>query len=37
MLIFKKTDYRYEEGKNFALITFKNDEVQSKESNLGIK
>ncbi len=37
MIIFKKTDYRYEEGKNFALITFKNDEMQSKESNLGTK
>ena len=35
MLIFKKTTYRYEEGKKFALITFKNDEVDSKDSNLG--
>jgi outer membrane protein assembly factor BamE (lipoprotein component of BamABCDE complex) len=35
MLIFKKTTYRYEDGKKFALITFKNDEVDSKDSNLG--
>jgi outer membrane protein assembly factor BamE (lipoprotein component of BamABCDE complex) len=35
MLIFKKTTYRYEDGKKFALITFKNDELDSKDSNLG--
>lgn len=35
MLIFKKTTYRYEEGANFAQITFKNDEVDSKDTNLG--
>ena len=35
MLIFKKTTYRYEDGKNFAIITFKNDEVDSKDTNLG--
>ena len=35
MLIFKKTTYRYEDGKKFALITFKNDEVDGKDSNLG--
>ena len=34
MLIFKKTTYRYEEGKKFALITFKNDEVDGKDTNL---
>jgi SmpA / OmlA family len=34
MLIFKKTSYRYEEGSKFALFTFKNDELESKESNL---
>ena len=34
MIIFKKTTYRYEDGKNFAMITFKNDEVDSKETNL---
>jgi outer membrane protein assembly factor BamE (lipoprotein component of BamABCDE complex) len=35
MLIFKKTTFRYEDGKKFAMITFKNDEVDSKDSNLG--
>ena len=35
LLIFKKTTYRYEEGKKFALITFKNDEVEGKDTNLG--
>ncbi len=35
MVIFKKTTYRYEDGKKFAIITFKNDEVDSKDSNLG--
>ena len=35
MLIFKKTTYRYEEGKKFAMITFKNDEVDGKDTNLG--
>jgi outer membrane protein assembly factor BamE (lipoprotein component of BamABCDE complex) len=34
MIIFKKTVYRYEDGKNFAMITFKNDEVDGKETNL---
>ncbi len=35
VLIFKKTTYRYEEGKKFAMITFKNDEVDGKDTNLG--
>ena len=35
MIIFKKTTYRYEDGKKFAMITFKNDEVDSKNGNLG--
>ncbi len=35
MVIFKKTTFRYEEGKKFAMITFKNDEVDSKDTNLG--
>ena len=35
MLIFKKTTWRYEGGKKFAMITFKNDEVDGKETNLG--
>jgi outer membrane protein assembly factor BamE (lipoprotein component of BamABCDE complex) len=34
MLIFKKTTYRYEDGTKFALFTFKNEELDSKESNL---
>jgi len=35
MVLFHKTIYRYEEGKKFAIITFKNDEVESKDTNLG--
>ena len=35
MLIFKKTTYRYEDGKRFVIVTFKNDEVDSKDGNLG--
>ena len=35
MLVFKKTTYRYEDGSKFAMITFKNDEVDSKDGNLG--
>ena len=35
MLIFKKATWRYEDGKKFAMITFKNDEVDGKETNLG--
>jgi outer membrane protein assembly factor BamE (lipoprotein component of BamABCDE complex) len=35
MVIFKKTTYRYEDGSKFAIITFKNDEVDSKDTNLG--
>ncbi len=34
MVIFKKTTYRYEEGTEFILLTFKNDELESKDSNL---
>ena len=34
MMIFKKTTYRYEDGKKFAMLTFKNDELESKEGNL---
>jgi outer membrane protein assembly factor BamE (lipoprotein component of BamABCDE complex) len=34
MLIFKKTTYRYEDGAKFAMITFKNDEVDGKDGNL---
>ena len=35
MVIFKKTTYRYEDGARFAVVTFKNDEVDSKDTNLG--
>ena len=35
MLIFKKTIWRYEDGRKFAQITFKNDEVDGKDTNLG--
>ena len=35
MVIFKKTTYRYEDGVKFAMITFKNDEVDGKDTNLG--
>ena len=35
MIIFSKTTYRYEDGKKFAMITFKNDEVDGKDANLG--
>jgi outer membrane protein assembly factor BamE (lipoprotein component of BamABCDE complex) len=35
MILFHKTTYRYEDGKKFAMITFKNDEVDSKDTNLG--
>ncbi len=34
MIIFKRTTYRYEEGAKFALFTFKNDELDSKQGNL---
>jgi len=34
MVIFKKATYRYEDGKKFAMFTFKNDELDSKEGNL---
>ena len=37
MIIFKKTTYRYEDGKNFAMVTFKNDEVDGKDTNLTSK
>src|SRR6266576_2841353 len=34
MIIFKKTTYRYEDGDKFVMITFKNDELDGKETNL---
>jgi hypothetical protein len=35
VLIFKKTTYRYKDGTKFAMVTFKNDEVDGKDTNLG--
>ena len=35
VVIFKKTTYRYEDGAKFIELTFKNDELDSKDSNLG--
>jgi outer membrane protein assembly factor BamE (lipoprotein component of BamABCDE complex) len=34
VLLFKKTTWRYEEGSKFAMVTFKNDEVDDKTTNL---
>ncbi len=34
-VIYKRTTYRYENEDKFAVITFKNDEVDSKDTNLG--
>ena len=34
-LLLKKTTFRYEAGAKFVMITFKNDEVDSKDGNLG--
>jgi hypothetical protein len=34
MVIFRKTTYRYEDGSRFILLTFKNEELDSKDSNL---
>ena len=34
MVIFKKTTYRYEDGAKFAVIEFKNDEMNKKDGNL---
>lgn len=34
MIIFRKTTYKYEDGKKFAIINFKNDEVEGKDANL---
>ncbi|HEV2097203.1 MAG TPA: outer membrane protein assembly factor BamE [Chthoniobacterales bacterium] len=35
VIIYKKTTYRYEEGTKFAIVTFKNEEVDGKDTNLG--
>ena len=33
-VLLKKTTYRYEDGPKFIVLTFKNDELDSKDSNL---
>ena len=35
VVIFRKTAYRYEDGAKFIELTFKNDELDGKDSNLG--
>ena len=35
MILFSKSTWRWENGKKFAIVTFKNDEVDSKDTNLG--
>lgn len=32
-----RTTHRYEDGQKFAIITFKDDQVEAKDSNLGGK
>jgi outer membrane protein assembly factor BamE (lipoprotein component of BamABCDE complex) len=34
-LIYKRTTWRYVEGDKYINITFKNDELDSKDTNLG--
>ena len=34
-LIYKRTTWRYVEGDKYVNITFKNDELDSKDTNLG--
>ncbi len=34
MVLFEKTTWRYEEGKKFVILTFKNDQLESKDGNL---
>ncbi|CAN5310919.1 hypothetical protein BH20VER2_BH20VER2_09000 [soil metagenome] len=34
MIIFQKTNWRYEDGDKFVLVNFKNEEVEGKTSNL---
>lgn len=34
-VVYKKTTYRYQEGDKYITITFKNDELDSKDTNLG--
>jgi hypothetical protein len=34
-IIYKRTTWRYKEGDKYINITFKNDELDSKDTNLG--
>ena len=34
-IIYKRTTWRYTEGDKYINITFKNDELDSKDTNLG--
>ena len=36
LVIYKRTTYRYEDGGKFIQITFKNDELDGKDTNLGV-
>ena len=36
-IIYKRTTWRYTEGDKYINITFKNDELDSKDTNLGTK
>jgi len=36
-LIYKRTNWRYIEGDKYINLTFKNDELDSKDTNLGTK
>lgn len=37
LVIYKKTSFRYEDGEKFAVVTFKNDEVDGKDTNIPAK
>ena len=36
-VIYKRTNWRYTEGDHYINLTFKNDELDSKDTNLGTK
>ena len=36
-IIYKRTTWRYTEGGNYINLTFKNDELDSKDTNLGTR
>lgn len=37
MVLFERTTWRYEDGTKFVMLTFKNDQLDSKDSNLAVK